>query len=37
MARVPPQGRWDVSAVGLPAGALAQVYAGNARRLLDGQ
>jgi hypothetical protein len=32
---VPPQGRWDISAVALPPDVLAQVYAGNARRLLD--
>jgi predicted TIM-barrel fold metal-dependent hydrolase len=31
---VPPQGRWDISAVDLPPGVLAQVYAGNAARLL---
>jgi predicted TIM-barrel fold metal-dependent hydrolase len=34
-ARVPPHGRWDISAIGLPADVLAAVYAGNARRLLD--
>ncbi|GAA1881807.1 amidohydrolase family protein [Asanoa iriomotensis] len=34
-ARVPPQGRWDISAVDLPPDVLAQVYAGNARRLLN--
>lgn len=31
---VPPQGRWQVSALGLGPAALEQVYAGNARRLL---
>ncbi|GAA2118379.1 amidohydrolase family protein [Actinomadura napierensis] len=31
---VPPQGRWAISALALPAGVLAKVYAGNARRLL---
>jgi predicted TIM-barrel fold metal-dependent hydrolase len=31
---VPPQGRWDISAIGLPGDVLAQVYAGNARRVL---
>ena len=34
-ARVPPHGRWDISAIGLPADVVAPVYAGNARRLLD--
>ncbi|MBG0563794.1 amidohydrolase family protein [Actinoplanes aureus] len=34
-SRVPPQGRWDISAIGLPPEVLAQVYAGNARRLLN--
>jgi predicted TIM-barrel fold metal-dependent hydrolase len=32
---VPPQGRWDISGIALPPDLLAQVYAGNARRLLD--
>ncbi|MFC7533955.1 amidohydrolase family protein [Actinoplanes sp. GCM10030250] len=32
--RVPPQGRWDISAAGLPPDVLPSVYAGNARRLL---
>jgi predicted TIM-barrel fold metal-dependent hydrolase len=31
---VPPQGRWEVSALDLPADTLAAVYAGNARRVL---
>ena len=31
---VPPQGRWAVSALALPADQLAAVYAGNARRIL---
>jgi predicted TIM-barrel fold metal-dependent hydrolase len=31
---VPPQGRWDISAIGLPPDVLRQVYAGNARRIL---
>jgi predicted TIM-barrel fold metal-dependent hydrolase len=31
---VPPQGRWEVSALDLPADLLAAVYAGNARRVL---
>jgi predicted TIM-barrel fold metal-dependent hydrolase len=31
---VPPQGRWEVSALDLPADVQASVYAGNARRLL---
>jgi predicted TIM-barrel fold metal-dependent hydrolase len=31
---IPPQGRWTVSALGLGADALAQIYAGNAKRLL---
>lgn len=30
----PPAGRWDVSALDLPAEALPALYAGNARRLL---
>jgi hypothetical protein len=33
-ARVPPQGRWRISAIDLPRDVLEQVYAGNARRLL---
>ena len=33
-SRVPPQGRWRISAVDLPRDILEQVYAGNARRLL---
>lgn len=33
-APVPPQGRWAVSGLGLPADVLAAVYAGNARRLV---
>ncbi|WP_328475974.1 amidohydrolase [Actinoplanes sp. NBC_00393] len=32
---VPPQGRWDISAIGLPPETLGPVYAGNAHRLLD--
>jgi hypothetical protein len=32
---VPPQGRWDISAVDLPPDVQARVCAGNARRLLD--
>ncbi|HEX2806490.1 MAG TPA: amidohydrolase family protein [Kineosporiaceae bacterium] len=32
---VPPQGRWDISAAALPAALLPQLYAGNARRLLN--
>jgi predicted TIM-barrel fold metal-dependent hydrolase len=31
---VPPQGRWDIAAIGLPVEVLRDVYAGNARRLL---
>jgi hypothetical protein len=31
---VPPQGRWSVSGLDLPAEVLAAVYAGNARRLV---
>ena len=31
---VPPQGRWDIAGVGLPAEVLQRVYADNARRLL---
>lgn len=31
---VPPQGRWDISAAALPVELLADLYAGNARRLL---
>ncbi|PZE76728.1 amidohydrolase family protein [Curtobacterium sp. MCBD17_019] len=33
-AAVPPQGRWQVSGVGLSGSSLEQVYAGNARRVL---
>ncbi|HTF09202.1 MAG TPA: amidohydrolase family protein [Asanoa sp.] len=32
---VPPQGRWDISAIALPPDVLTQVYATNARRLLE--
>ncbi|WP_250007544.1 amidohydrolase family protein [Actinoplanes sp. M2I2] len=32
---VPPQGRWDISAIGLPPEVLTQVYATNADRLLS--
>jgi predicted TIM-barrel fold metal-dependent hydrolase len=31
---VPPQGRWDIAAIGLPPEVLRQLYAGNARRVL---
>jgi hypothetical protein len=31
---VPPQGRWDISAIGLGAETLGPLYAGNARRIL---
>jgi len=31
---IPPQGRWDISAIHLPPAVLAKVYAGNGRRLL---
>jgi predicted TIM-barrel fold metal-dependent hydrolase len=31
---VPPQGRWDISAIDLPAPVLRMVYADNARRIL---
>jgi len=31
---VPPQGRWDIAAIGLPPDVLRQIYAGNARRVL---
>jgi predicted TIM-barrel fold metal-dependent hydrolase len=31
---VPPQGRWTVSALGLPADVLERVYRTNARRVL---
>ena len=31
---IPPQGRWDISAIGLPPEVLPEVYAANARRLL---
>nr|WP_221381867.1 amidohydrolase family protein [Actinoplanes polyasparticus] len=34
-APVPPQGRWDISAVGLPSDVLAKVYSTNADRLLQ--
>ncbi|MEV0714477.1 amidohydrolase family protein [Asanoa sp. NPDC050611] len=34
-ARVPPQGRWDISAIGLPPEVLAPVYADNAGRVLN--
>jgi predicted TIM-barrel fold metal-dependent hydrolase len=33
---VPPQGRWAISCLDLPDDVLAQVYAGNARRLVPG-
>jgi predicted TIM-barrel fold metal-dependent hydrolase len=33
---IPPQGRWDISAIGLPPPVLEQVYRGNALRLLGG-
>ncbi|MGY1716362.1 amidohydrolase family protein [Geodermatophilus sp. SYSU D01106] len=33
-APVPPQGRWAVSGLDLPEDVLAQVYAGNARRII---
>jgi hypothetical protein len=33
-ARVPPQGRWRISAIDLPRDVLEKVYVGNARRLL---
>lgn len=33
-ARVPPQGRWRISGLGLPEGILKKVYSGNAARLL---
>jgi predicted TIM-barrel fold metal-dependent hydrolase len=33
-AEVPPQGRWTVSALGLPTGILEQVYRANALRVL---
>ena len=33
-SEVPPQGRWQVSALGLPKALLPDVYAGNARRVL---
>ena len=33
---VPPQGRWTVSALGLPAGILERVYRTNALRVLGG-
>ncbi|HKE50712.1 MAG TPA: amidohydrolase family protein [Actinomycetes bacterium] len=31
---IPPQGRWEISAIDLPPDVLRQVYADNARRLL---
>ncbi|MET0422376.1 MAG: amidohydrolase family protein [Actinoplanes sp.] len=31
---IPPQGRWDIAAIGLPPDVLAQVYAANADRVL---
>jgi len=31
---VPPQGRWDISAIDLPEPVLRKVYADNARRVL---
>lgn len=34
---IPSQGRWTVSGLGLPPEVLDLVYAGNARRLLDGR
>jgi predicted TIM-barrel fold metal-dependent hydrolase len=34
-SEIPPQGRWDISGAALPQAQLEQVYAGNARRLLD--
>ncbi len=33
---IPPQGRWAVSGLHLPDAVLAQVYAGNAMRLIPG-
>jgi hypothetical protein len=30
----PSQGRWQIHGIGLPADVLADVYAGNARRLI---
>jgi predicted TIM-barrel fold metal-dependent hydrolase len=33
-AEIPPQGRWDISAIDLPPALLPALYAGNARRLL---
>jgi predicted TIM-barrel fold metal-dependent hydrolase len=32
----PPQGRWAISGLGLPSAILADVYEGNARRLIPG-
>ncbi|BCJ69586.1 hypothetical protein GCM10009779_38830 [Polymorphospora rubra] len=34
-SRVPPRGRWDISAVALSSDVLARVYVGNADRLLS--
>ncbi|WP_163566681.1 amidohydrolase family protein [Fodinicola feengrottensis] len=31
---IPPMGRWDISALDIPASHLAALYAGNARRIL---
>jgi predicted TIM-barrel fold metal-dependent hydrolase len=31
---IPPQGRWEISAIGLPADVLGMVYVANARRVL---
>jgi predicted TIM-barrel fold metal-dependent hydrolase len=33
---VPSQGRWAISGVDLPPDVLAQIYEGNARRLIPG-
>jgi predicted TIM-barrel fold metal-dependent hydrolase len=33
-ADIPPQGRWTVSALGLPRDLLEPIYRGNARRIL---
>ena len=33
---IPPQGRWDISGLGLSEAVLADVYASNARRLIPG-
>jgi predicted TIM-barrel fold metal-dependent hydrolase len=35
-ADIPPQGRWTVSALGLPRELLEPIYRGNARRILGG-